>query len=220
MQKLLNHRTQPYDSINHTKLFQKMNYTYIITKNRFLQIGWTLLPLARHRAVQRSNPSSLGRAVAIDDHLHLHLLPTLKSLEASTPCPIHPLAPPFSLAPSASAASLQDLQEAKKPSWNPRAQGLEPRNPRTTLFVEESENFSPWGTRGGGYLSGRPSELIREGVGQDGEASVYDGADDAVQLRAALRVRTAQGLLPQARRLVQGQERQGTRQRPAEFRIS
>ena len=53
-----------------------------------------------------------------------------------------------------------------------------------------------------------PGGLVR---GQDGEAAVHDGADHAVQLRAALRVRPAQGFLPQARRLVQGQERQGTR---------
>jgi hypothetical protein len=64
-------------------------------------------------------------------------------------------------------------------------------------------------------LRGRQSELIWEGAGQDGEAAVHDGADDALQLRAALRVRPAQGLLPQVCRLVQGQERQGTRPNPA-----
>jgi len=53
-----------------------------------------------------------------------------------------------------------------------------------------------------------PGGLVR---GQDGEAAVHDGADHAVQLRAALRVRPAQGFLPQAHRLVQGQERQGVR---------
>jgi hypothetical protein len=46
--------------------------------------------------------------------------------------------------------------------------------------------------------------------GQDGEAALHNGADHAVQLRAALRLRPAQGFLPQVRRLVQGQERQGT----------
>jgi hypothetical protein len=63
-------------------------------------------------------------------------------------------------------------------------------------------------------LRGQQSELIWEGAGQDGEAAVHDGADDALQLRAALRVRPAQGLLPQVCRLVQGQERQGTRRQP------
>jgi hypothetical protein len=88
-------------------------------------------------------------------------------------------------------------------------QGFEFR--RTASTAEKSPIISA-GSSGGVSVSGTGGGG-RGGLtrGQDGEAAVHNGADHAVQLRPALRLRPAQGFLPQVRRLVQGQERQGTR---------